>query len=91
VLDLFMTYILLRHGVGAYEANPIARWWFVRWNIAGMTAFKFGVIGLVIGVCEFVERHRPGRGKAVLWLGCVGAAAVVVHGARLFYEHILNN
>jgi hypothetical protein len=80
--DLLVTYSLLWQG-RFYEANPVARWVFNHWNIAGMTAFKFGVIAGVIVLGETIERHRPGVGRAILILGSVAAAAVMVHGLRL--------
>jgi hypothetical protein len=87
--DLLITYTLLWHqGAGLYESNPLATWIFHRWNIAGMTVFKFGVIGGVIVIAEVVERRRPGLGRAVLILGSVAAAAVVIHGLRLLGRHI---
>jgi hypothetical protein len=55
--------------------------------MAGMVAFKFGVIGGVIAVGEFLERKRPGRGRLVLMVGCVAAAIVVWHGLRLYLNH----
>lgn len=85
--DLLVTYTLLWQGASFYEANPIARWFFDRWNIAGMTFFKFGVIGGVVAVSEVVERQRRGWGLAVLLLGCAGTAAVVIHGLRLLLRH----
>lgn len=85
--DLFVTYRLLWQGVRFYESNPVARWVFVRWNIAGLTLFKFGVIAVVIVLGEVIERHRPGWGRAVLLLGCLAAGAVVVHGLRLWFLH----
>src|SRR5262245_13994873 len=73
--DLFLTYALLWQG-RIYEANPVARWVFERWNIAGMTIFKFGVIAFVVILAEAIERRRPGVGRSILILGCVTAAAV---------------
>ncbi len=67
-----------------YESNPVAMWIFRRWNIAGMTIFKFGAIALAITLGELIERRRPGWGKAVLLIGCAAAAAVVWHGLRLY-------
>lgn len=87
LLDLLMTYTLLRLGIGAYEANPFANWWFLRWNIAGMSFFKFGVIGCVVVLCETVERRRPRVGQAVLWLGCAAALFVLVKGFRILANH----
>ena len=81
--DLLITYTLLWQGGRFYEANPIARFVFERWNIAGMTIFKFALIGFVILLGEIIERRRPGVGRAILALGCVTATAVIVQGVRL--------
>ncbi len=81
--DLFMTYTLLWRSGAFYEANPIAQWFFARWNIAGMTMFKFGLVILIIIACEIIERHRPKVGRAIVLLGCAGALLVTIHGARL--------
>ena len=88
VLDLLMTYALLRQvGVRYYESNPVAHWFFRRWNIAGMTLFKFAVIGAVIVLCEVVERRRPGLGRGVLCVGSLAAAGVVAYSVYLFLKH----
>ena len=84
ITDLFVTFTLLRTSHRFYESNPIAMWIFQRWNIAGMTIFKFGAIALAITLGELIERRRPGWGKAVLLIGCAAAAAVVWHGLRLY-------
>jgi hypothetical protein len=81
--DLFTTYTLLWRGGGFYESNPIARWFFERWNIAGMTGFKFAMIALIVALGEVIERRRPGWGRAVVMFGCVAAGAVAIHGLRL--------
>jgi hypothetical protein len=84
--DLLMTYRLLWRGP-FFEANPVAQWFFVRWNIAGMTFFKFGLVIFIIVLAETIERHRPRVGRAILILGCVGAAAATIHGWRLQLAH----
>jgi hypothetical protein len=89
VADLITTYALLRHGMGFYEANPVANWWFARWNMAGMTAFKFLAIGVAIGLAEFAERRRKGRGQLVLWVGILGSAAVFLKGLSLYVHHVV--
>jgi hypothetical protein len=55
--------------------------------MAGMTAFKFSIIGGVIALGEIIERRRPGWGRFVLLVGCAAAAAVVWHGFRLYMGH----
>ncbi len=89
ICDLLMTYALLWQGAHFFEANPLARWWFARWNIAGMTAYKFLLVGVVIAISEYAERHKPGYGRLVLWIGIIGAAYAFLYGASLFYRHVL--
>lgn len=88
-LDLFVTYLLLRQGGGFYEANPVARWWLVRWNVAGMTAFKFSVVSVAIVASEVVERRRAGLGRGVLWLGIIAACLVIARGASLLLSPLI--
>ncbi len=81
--DLFMTIALLRQHPGAYESNPIAQWFYARWNIAGMVFYKFALVGFVIALSELIERRRPGWGKFILILGSAGAAYAFLKGYRL--------
>jgi hypothetical protein len=85
--DLLMTYVLLWRGEHFYESNPVAHWFFARWNVAGLAGFKFGMVGLVVVLSETIERHRPGVGRAILLLGSLVALAVTVHGMRLLLAH----
>lgn len=89
--DLFVTFALLRTSPRFYESNPVALWVFSRWNMAGMTFFKFGAVAVAIALGEVIERRRPGWGKAVLLVGCVATAAVVWHGLRLYMGHGLGS
>jgi hypothetical protein len=85
--DLFMTFALLRTSPTFFESNPVAQWFFARWNIAGMVAFKFSIVGAVIAASEFIERRRPGWGRFVLLIGCVGAAYALYRGISLYMGH----
>ena len=85
--DLFMTFTLLRTSPRFVEANPVALWFYSRWNIVGMVFFKFSLIAGVIVISEIIERHRPGWGRVVLLIGCVGAAFAFIHGLRLYMAH----
>ena len=87
VADVLVTYVLLRRGPAFYESNPVAQWFFLRWNIAGMAVFKFSAMGLVVVIGEIVERHRPGWGRALLLVSCLATAAVVWYGLRLLFGH----
>jgi hypothetical protein len=59
-----------------------------RFGLAGMVLFKFGLILLVICICESVGRRRPGTGRRLaLWsigLTCVpvmwALVLLCVHG-----------
>lgn len=85
--DLLMTYVLLWQGGVYYESNPVAQFFFSRWNIAGMTFFKFAMVGIIVVLGETIERHRPGVGRAILFLGSLAAVLVTVHGFRLLMQH----
>ena len=84
IADLVVTYWLLSYSPTFYESNPVANWFFKKWNFAGMTFFKFGVVAVVVVISEFVERKRPGTGKFVLILGSIVTAAVVAYSVRLY-------
>ena len=84
IADLLMTFALLRRSEAFFESNPIAQWFFANWNMAGMVFFKFSVIGGVILLSEIIERKRPGWGRMVLMVGCIGAAYAVFQGGRLY-------
>jgi hypothetical protein len=83
--DVLVTYRLLRRGPAYYESNPFAHWFFAKWNIAGMTLFKFAAMGFVVTIGEYVERRRPRWGRGLLLVSCLVTAAVVWHGLRLLY------
>jgi hypothetical protein len=86
-VDLLVTYALLRRGPSFYEANPIAQWFFIRWNIAGMTFFKFSMMSVAIVIGELVERRRRGWGQALLGVSCLATAIVVWQGVKLLFGH----
>ncbi len=86
--DLLMTVTLLRASPRFFEGNPVANWFFAWWNIYGLILFKFGILAGVIVVSEFIERRRPGWGRFVLLIGCVGAAYAVYTGLKLYMGHV---
>lgn len=83
IMDIFLTWSLLSKGPQFVESNPLAAWVFRRYNIAGMVAYKFLLIGAVVVIAELVERVKPGRGRFVLRVGIVAAAAVVIYSVML--------
>lgn len=87
VADLLMTYFLLWQGGRYYEANPLARWFFDRWNVAGLTVFKFLLVGIVVTIGEGVARSRPRLGRLIVLFACVSSVAGVAQGLRLWVEN----
>ena len=82
-----MTYTLLWQVRALLRGEPGGQWFFQRWNIAGMTAYKFGMVGFIVLLSTIIERHRPGWGRAIMLLGSLAALVAAVHGFRLFIHH----
>ncbi|MEW4567140.1 DUF5658 family protein [Tautonia sp. JC769] len=87
VLDVFLTWALLARGPQFIESNPVAAWVFHRYNIKGLVAYKFLLIAGVVVIAEGVEYARAGRGKLVLRIGIIAAAAVVIYSGMLNLRH----
>ena len=84
VADILVTFTLLRTSHAFYESNPLAQWFYAKWNMTGMVVFKFSSVATAIVMGEIIERRRPGWGRLVMVIGCVAATAVVWHGLRLY-------
>jgi hypothetical protein len=82
-IDLFLTFTLLRKSPAFFESNPVAQWFFARWNMTGMVMFKFSTLAVAIAVSEIIERRRPGLGKFVLLIGWLGTAYAIYKGYTL--------
>ncbi|QDV37109.1 DUF5658 family protein [Tautonia plasticadhaerens] len=89
ILDILLTTALLHRGPQFVESNPIAAWFYMRFNIAGLVAYKFGLIAAVVVIAELVERIKPGRGKFVLRVGILAASGVVVYSVFLHLQQPL--
>jgi hypothetical protein len=87
VLDVFLTWALLARGPRFIESNPLAAWVFHRYNIKGLVAYKFLLIAAVVVIAEGVEYAKAGRGRLVLRIGIIAAAAVVVYSVMLNLRH----
>ncbi|MFO0954786.1 MAG: DUF5658 family protein [Isosphaeraceae bacterium] len=85
--DLILTHRLLQIGGGYYESNPLAQWVFVRWNVLGLTVYKFALVAFVVVIGEYVEHRRPKWGRGVILFGCAAAAYAFLHGLRLWIHH----
>jgi hypothetical protein len=82
--DLALTCFLLgRPGGGAYEWNPVASWWLVRFGWAGLAGFKLGIILLIAILILAVSRNRPRAAERLLAFGCAALLAVIVYSGSL--------
>lgn len=86
VLDIFATYALLRFG--GLEANPIANYFFRRWNVNGMVVFKMTVVALVAILAQIIARRNLARASQVLILGTVIVTAVVLYSIYLLARRL---
>jgi hypothetical protein len=84
--DFALTRLLCQESGGAYEANPVAAWWLMRFGWLGLAGFKAALVFAVVGIAVLLIRHRPKAAWAVLGVGCVAAAFAVFAGARLAYS-----
>jgi hypothetical protein len=87
ILDILITTALLHRGPQFVESNPLAAWFFRRYNVAGLVLYKFVLISAVVVIAELVERIRPGRGKFVLRIGIIAASGVVIYSILLHLRH----
>lgn len=85
VLDIFMTYILLRFG--AVEANPFARPFLGRWGFNGLIYFKMVTIAFVTVMAQVTAQYRMSSGKKILTYGTVIVGIVVAYSIMLLIQH----
>ncbi|GIX00725.1 MAG: hypothetical protein KatS3mg111_4057 [Pirellulaceae bacterium] len=84
VLDIVLTNLLLRQG--AIEANPIAAYFFYRWDFSGLVVFKMTVVAGVCVVAQWVARHNEATARRLLYVGIAIVGAVVVYSAGLYWR-----
>jgi len=83
-LDWLLTWQLLHHDSGlVYEGNPIANWWLASAGWLGLALFKFGIVGLVGGLCALISVYRPRTGGKVLTFACAVLGVVVLYSSSL--------
>jgi len=81
-LDVFCTYVLLARG-GHEESNPIARWFFDRWNIDGTIAFKFTMVAFVCIIAQIIARYSLVKARYLLIFVSLIVGGVVVYSLLL--------
>lgn len=82
--DVVMTWAIL-HLRGA-ELNQIANWVIERFHMAGMAAYKFTLVAIVIVICEIVGRQRRNVGNRLAeWAVAITIIPVVIAAAQLLF------
>ena len=92
-LDLFMTYLLLVYSGGPdgevtfYESNPLARYFYDRWDHYGLVCFKFGIVAFVAVNAQIIAAKRPRAAQLLLNFATVLVACVVIYSFSLLVRN----
>lgn len=78
-LDIMMTYAIIWK-LGGREVNAIAARLVEHLGHWGLIVLKFATVIVVVGVCEFVGRRRPGLGRRLAVAAIVSSAFPVGYG-----------
>lgn len=87
VLDIFLTYLLLRSG-GAEEANPLAAFFLNHWGFRGMIAFKMVAVAAVSVLAQTIALKSLPHARSVLYAGIVISGLVVAYSLFLLSKTI---
>jgi|GEM_PF-2181845 len=82
VLDLVLTFLLLRTGV-AREANPVAKTILFAGGLSGLVYFKFAMLTIAAVVAQIIARYRLRTARAIFHLGIAVQLFVVVYSVTL--------
>jgi len=84
-LDIMLTWIILH--MGGSEVNPIAKRVIELWDLPGAIGFKFGLMILVLFVCEYVGTHRDSLGRYLVMTAVIISAVPVTYSFVLLAFH----
>jgi hypothetical protein len=87
VLDVYMTYVLLRHG--AIEANPFANYILQQWGFNAMVWFKLVMVAVVCIIAQLIATRRIWTARGLLFFGTFLVGCVVIYSVGLFVRHFL--
>lgn len=83
-MDLILTWIILH--IGGSEENLLANWVIARFDLPGVVVFKYGLVLMVISICEIIGRNSYRRGKHLgEWAVGLTFIPVVVAVYQLFH------
>jgi hypothetical protein len=93
VLDVLMTCMLLEDLTGVtgrtifYESNPVARYFFQGWGLAGIVYFKFIMVGFIEVIAHIVALKTVPVGRRLLDFGTLIVCVVVIYSMYLLLSH----
>jgi hypothetical protein len=93
VLDVMMTCLLLGDLMGVtgetifYESNPVARYFFEGWGLAGIIFFKFGMVAFIEVISHIVAIKNVAAGRRLLEFGTLVVSFVVIYSLLLLVSH----
>lgn len=83
VLDILMTYFLLRKGGRFREANPFAGYFINRWGVKGMVFFKLGMVAIIAILAQLIALKNRSAARWVLIFGILVVSGVVIYSLYL--------
>ncbi|NOX53674.1 MAG: hypothetical protein GXP27_04410 [Planctomycetes bacterium] len=88
-LDVFMTYVLLRHSAEGRtvhiftESNAVARYFLNHWGIKGLVMFKFAMVAIVTVLAQLIAMRRLDTARRLLNVATLLVCAVVIYSLVL--------
>lgn len=85
-MDAMVTWVVLYRG--GREVNALADWVIRRYGLAGMVAYKFLLVVVVVAVCELTGRRKPATGRSLARLAVVVGCVPVALGLALLLRDV---
>lgn len=83
-LDVMLTMVVLM-ALEGFEVNPVAAAVIDTMGFPGATAFKFGVVVLVVVICEIVGRKDDRSGRNLITAAILISALPVAYSFALIF------
>jgi len=85
-MDIMLTWTILL--AGGHEVNPIAALVIHNWDLPGAIAFKFGLMLVVVMICEILGGTRPRAGRNLAQLAVLVSCLPVLFSMALLLMHV---
>ena len=86
--DVVLTHALLVDdpAVRRYESNVVAAAWIELAGTAGMVAFKFVLVAIILVICQMIHKYRPPVARRLLNFMCMLVAVVICYSLALILK-----